>query len=87
MSQVTKKLNMKINRDIYLNRLIERRHNGRIKIVSGVRRGGKTYLLFTIYSEWLQSEGVLPNQIIKINLEDRRNKKLRDPDNLLEYID
>lgn len=78
---------MKITRDIYLNRLIERRHNGRIKIVSGVRRGGKTYLLFTLFSEWLTNNGVSSTQIIKINLEDRRNKELRDPDRLLEYID
>ena len=84
---MTRKLSMQIKRDIYLNRLIERRHNRRIKIVSGVRRGGKTYLLFTLFSEWLINNGVLPEHIIKINLEDRRNKALRDPDNLLEYID
>ena len=87
VSQMTLKLSMQIKRDIYLNRLIERRHNRIIKIVSGVRRGGKTYLLFTLFSEWLINNGVLPEHIIKINLEDRRNKALRDPDNLLEYID
>lgn len=78
---------MQIKRNIYLNRLIEHRHNRRIKIISGVRRCGKTYLLFTLFSEWLIDNGVLPKQIIKINLEDRRNKVLRDPDQLLEYID
>lgn len=78
---------MKIGRDIYLNRLIERRHNGRIKIISGVRRCGKTYLLFTLYSEWLASQGVSADKIIKINLEDRRNRELRNPDTLLEFID
>lgn len=78
---------MKISRDIYLNRLIERRHNGRIKIISGVRRCGKTYLLFTLYSEWLASQGVSADKIIKINLEDRRNRELRNPDTLLEFID
>lgn len=78
---------MKISRDIYLNRLIERRHNGRIKIISGVRRCGKTYLLFTLYSEWLASQGVSADKIIKINLEDRRNRELRNPDKLLEFID
>lgn len=78
---------MKIGRDIYLNRLIERRHNGRIKIISGVRRCGKTYLLFTLYSEWLASQGVSADKIIKINLEDRRNRELRNPDKLLEFID
>ena len=70
-----------------MNRLIEHRHNRRIKIISGVRRCGKTYLLFTLFSEWLIDNGVLPKKIIKINLEDRRNKALRDPDQLLEYID
>ena len=78
---------MKIGRDIYLNRLIERRHNGRIKIISGVRRCGKTYLLFTLYSEWLASQGVSADKIIKINPEDRRNRELRNPDTLLEFID
>lgn len=78
---------MKISRDIYLNRLIERRHNGRIKIISGVRRCGKTYLLFTLYSEWLASQGIGADKIIKINLEDRRNRELRNPDTLLEFID
>lgn len=78
---------MQIKRNIYLNRLIEHRHNRRIKIISGVRRCGKTYLLFTLFSEWLIDNGVLPKQIIKINLEDRRNKALRDPGQLLEYID
>lgn len=87
LSQVTKIFSMKIGRDIYLNRLIERRHNGRIKIISGVRRCGKTYLLFTLYSEWLASQGVSADKIIKINLEDRRNRELRNPDKLLEFID
>lgn len=76
-----------IRRDIYLNRLITRRHNGRIKIITGVRRSGKTYLLFTLFTEWLKGNGVDDTHIIQINLEDRRNKALRDPDALLEYID
>ena len=76
-----------IKRDIYLNRLITRRHNGRIKIVTGIRRSGKTYLLFTLFTEWLKDNGVNDANIIQINLENRRNKKLRDPDALLEYID
>lgn len=76
-----------IKRDIYLDRLIRRRHNGRIKIVTGVRRSGKTYLLFKLFGTWLQESGVDDNHIIKINLEDRRNKALRDPDALLTHID
>lgn len=76
-----------IRRDIYLNRLIARRHNQRIKIVTGVRRSGKSYLLFTLFDEWLRSQGVDHTHIIKIDLEDRRNRSLRDPDALLEFID
>lgn len=78
---------MQIKRDLYLQRLITRRHNGRIKVVTGVRRCGKTYLLFTLFSDWLKKNGVEEKYIIKINLEDRRNKSLRNPDRLLEYID
>ncbi|MDE7472622.1 MAG: ATP-binding protein [Muribaculaceae bacterium] len=77
----------KIKRDLYLNKLISRRHNGRIKVVTGIRRSGKTYLLFTLFNDWLKENGVVDSQIIQINLEDRRNKRLRDPDVLLEYID
>jgi len=58
-----------------------------IKIVTGIRRCGKSFLLSTLYANWLKDQGVDVNHIITINLEDRRNKKLRDPDVLLEYID
>ena len=78
---------MNINRDIYLKRLIDSRHNRMIKVVTGVRRCGKSYLLFHLFTEWLIAEGVADDHIITVNLEDRRNKSLRDPDNLLEYID
>lgn len=76
-----------IRRDTYLNRLIARRHNHRIKIVTGVRRSGKSYLLFNLFSNWLINNNIPENHIIKVDLEDRRNKALRDPDALLEYID
>lgn len=78
---------MIINRDTYLRKLISRRHNGMIKIVTGVRRCGKSFLLSTIYANWLREQGVDESHIITIDLEDRRNKRLRDPDALLEYID
>lgn len=58
-----------------------------IKIVTGIRRCGKSFLLSTIYAGWLKKQGVAEDHIIDINLEDRRNKALRDPDNLLAYID
>lgn len=78
---------MIIKRDIYLNQLISLRHNGMIKIVTGIRRCGKSFLLSTIYGGWLREQGVDDAHIIDINLENRRNKSLRDPDNLLAYID
>lgn len=78
---------MIIKRPIYLQRLISRRHNGMIKIVTGIRRCGKSFLLSTLYAGWLREQGVKDDHIITINLEDRRNKKLRDPDVLLEFID
>lgn len=78
---------MIINRDAYLKQLIELRHNGMIKIVTGIRRCGKSFLLSVIYRNWLKEQGVNDSHIININLEDRRNKALRDPDALLEYID
>ena len=78
---------MLIERPIYLNKLIESRHNHMIKIVTGVRRCGKSYLLFMLYTQWLEQQGVDASHIIHIDLEDRRNKALRDPDNLLAHID
>lgn len=78
---------MLIQRPIYLKKLIESRHNHMIKIVTGVRRCGKSYLLFMLYTDWLKQQGVDTSHIIHIDLEDRRNKELRDPDNLMNYID
>lgn len=76
-----------IARPIYLQKIIESRHNHLIKILTGVRRCGKSYLLFILYAAWLKEHGVDDSHIIQIDLEDRRNKALRDPDNLLNYID
>ena len=78
---------MDIKRDLYLQQLIDRRHNGMIKVVTGVRRCGKSYLVFNLFNNYLKSNGVDDKHIIKVNLENRRNKKLRNPDALLEYID
>lgn len=78
---------MEIQRDIHLNRLISSRHNKMIKVVTGLRRCGKSYLLFNIFANFLRNEGVDEAHIIKVNLEDRRNMALRDPDNLLSHID
>lgn len=78
---------MRIQRDTYLNRVIESRHNNMIKIITGVRRSGKSYLLFNLFSDWLTEKGIAADHIIKIDLENRRNRALRDPDALLEHID
>jgi len=78
---------MEIKRDFYLQELLQSRHNGMIKVITGLRRSGKSYLLFNLFADALAHEGVADNHIIKINLEDRRNSELRDPDNLLHHID
>lgn len=78
---------MIVKRDNLLNKLKIHRNNGMIKIITGMRRCGKSFLLFNLFSEALMAEGVKKDHIIKINLEDRRLKNLRDPDELLHYID
>ena len=78
---------MEIKRDSLLNNLMSLRHNGMIKVITGMRRCGKSYLLFNLFPNALKVEGVDEQHIIKVNLEDRRNKILRDPDKLLEHID
>ena len=77
---------MEIKRDIYLDRLIRREQNGLIKVVTGIRRCGKSYLLFNLFHNYLLDKGVQENHIIEIALDDRSNKELRDPDNMLKYI-
>ena len=78
--------NMEIKRDIYLDRLIRREQNGLIKIVTGVRRCGKSYLLFNLFHNYLLDKGVKEDHIIEIALDDRSNKALRDPDNMLNFV-
>ncbi len=78
---------MKIQRQNYLNRLINKKGNGLIKVVTGVRRCGKSYLLFNLFHEHLLDEGVDEQHIIEIALDDRRNIELRNPDNMLKYVD
>ena len=78
---------MRISRDLYLKRLISSRHNGMIKIVTGVRRCGKSYLLFELFCNYLEISGVSRDHIVKVDLEDRHNKDLRNPDALMAFID
>lgn len=77
---------MEIGRDRYLERLIAHKGNGRVKIVTGIRRCGKSYLLFQLFKSHLTETGVKPTHIIEIQLEDRSNKELRDPDACLAFI-
>ena len=78
---------MEFSRRPYLQKLVRADGNGMIKIVTGVRRCGKSYLLFNIFRNFLLSQGVAENHIIGLALDDRANKKLLDPDKLLEYIE
>ena len=77
---------MEIRRDMYLNRLIRKEKNGLIKVVTGIRRCGKSYLLFNLFHNYLVTKGVPENHIIEVALDDRSNKDLRDPDRMLEYV-
>ena len=77
---------MEIKRDIYLQKLINRMHNGMIKVITGIRRSGKSYLLFTIFRNYLKAQGVEDDHIIAIELDVLENEQYREPHTLLEYI-
>ena len=77
---------MEIRRDIYLNKLISKKHNGLIKVVTGMRRCGKSYLLFNLFKEYLVNEGVNKNHIIEIAFDSFENRKYRDPEVLFPYL-
>ena len=77
---------MIIQRNSYLNKLISRKQNGLIKVVTGVRRCGKSFLLFNLFHNHLVSSGVDENHIIEVALDDRSNKHLRDPDDMLSFV-
>lgn len=78
---------MEIKRDKYLNDLINHMHNGMVKVVTGIRRCGKSYLLFNIFKKYLLNQGIPASHIIMIELDQRRNKIYRDPDVILNYIE
>jgi len=77
---------MNINRPVYLQKLINRRHNNMIKIITGLRRCGKSYLLFRLYKQYLIDDGVQPDHIIEADLEDFSLYHLRKPEEMLGYI-
>lgn len=78
---------MRISRDKYLNDLIVRMHNGLIKVVTGLRRSGKSYLLFEIFKSYLLENNISEDHIIEISLDQRKNKQYRDPDTILDFIE
>lgn len=78
---------MVVKRDFYLNSIIQNMWNGDIKVITGIRRCGKSVLLFELFYEYLLSIGVAENHIIKIELDQRRNYKLRNPIALCEYVE
>lgn len=75
-----------IDRGSYLQKLIDRRENGLIKVITGIRRCGKSFLLDPLFKEYLMKEGVKEDHIIKLDLDERRNNKYLDPDALDEYV-
>ena len=77
---------MEIKRDRYLNLLISKKHNGLIKVITGMRRCGKSYLLFNLFKNYLLSEGIEKNHIIEIAFDAYENKQFRDPDVLYPYL-
>ena len=78
---------MIIARDKYLQQLIAAKGNGMVKIVTGIRRSGKSFLLMTLFHQHLVSQGVQENHIIELSLDNRKNKSLRNPDTLLDFIE
>lgn len=77
---------MEIKRDIYLNKLISKKHNGLIKVITGIRRCGKSYLLFNLFRDHLANEHIADDHIIEMAFDSYENKKYRDPDLFLPYL-
>ena len=77
---------MQIQRNFYLQQLIDGRRNGLIKIITGIRRCGKSYLLFTLFYQYLKANGIAEDHIIKIALDDIESADLREPLALYRYI-
>ena len=78
---------MEIKRDKYLHDLINRMNNHMIKVVTGIRRSGKSYLIFRIFKRYLLEQGIPESHIISIELDQRKHRQYPDPDVLLDYID
>ena len=77
---------MEIKRDYYLKEIIDRMDNGLIKVITGIRRCGKSYLLNTIFKDYLLKQGIDKEHIIQLSLDENKNKKYLNPDALDEHI-
>ena len=78
---------MEIKREKYLKALTNRMHNGMIKVITGIRRCGKSYLIFKIFKNYLKEIHISDDHIIEIALDERKNKHYRNPDVLLDYVE
>ena len=76
-----------IKRDLYLRRIISNMWNGEIKVITGIRRCGKSVLLFELFYKYLLQKNIADENIIKIALDQRRYYKFRDPIVLCDYIE
>lgn len=76
-----------IERRKYLEELVSLQNNGMIKVITGMRRCGKSFLLFEIFTSYLEKNGVAPDHIIKVDLENYKNRAMRNPDNLYAYVE
>ena len=77
---------MEIERNIYLQQLILRKNNGMIKVITGIRRCGKSFLLFHIFKKYLMKNGIKEDHIIEIALDGIENEELRDPKACYQYV-
>lgn len=77
---------MKITRDIYLQKIINRMGNGLIKVITGIRRSGKSYLLFTLFQSYLRENGVQDNHIVSMAFDMIENRNYREPETLMDYL-
>ena len=77
---------MEIQRNQYLQKIINRMHNGMVKVVTGIRRSGKSYLLLNLFYRYLIQSGVQRDHILIMEFDRRENRKYRNPDKLLDYL-
>ena len=75
-----------MDRPIYLNELIRKMHNGMVKVVTGIRRCGKSYLLFNLFLNYLKQQSISDDHIISLAMDEIENKKYRNPEKLYYYI-